>query len=60
MLKTVLVLELFNPVFTAEAQRSQSSEDLLIKNSLLRALSASAVSYHSDTRHAVNQLYEPA
>ena len=33
------------PYFTAETQSSQRSEYFLIKNSLLRALSASAVSY---------------
>jgi hypothetical protein len=32
-----------NPYFTTEAQSSQSSEYLLIKNFLLRALRASAV-----------------
>jgi hypothetical protein len=55
MLKAVLVVDLFEPVFTAETLSSQSSEDLLIKNSLLRALSASAVNYPSDTVNTVTR-----
>jgi hypothetical protein len=35
------------PYFTTEAQRSQSSECVLIKNFLLCALSVSAVNYNN-------------
>jgi hypothetical protein len=48
-----------NRYFTTEAQSSQSSEYLLIKNSLLRALRASAVSspnYFSPQRRRVRRV----